>query len=70
MLSDISNAGVYSRREPLCFISDLDKRDLVNVFSLDKKIQITDIFFHNVNSTLRIIMLDKNQFSKNVINYD
>lgn len=49
-LSDPSVAGVYGRQEPLSYSSDLDKRDLITVFGLDKKIQIRDPFFHNANS--------------------
>jgi rhamnosyltransferase len=49
-LSDPSVAGVYGRQEPLSYSSDLDKRDLLTVFGLDKKVQIKDSFFHNANS--------------------
>ena len=49
-LTDPSVAGVYGRQEPLSYSSDLDKRDLITVFGLDKKIQIRDPFFHNANS--------------------
>jgi len=43
-------AGVYGRQEPMSFTSDGDKRDLLLVFGLDKKIQYKDSFFHNANS--------------------
>ena len=46
-------AGVYGRQEPLSFSSDLDKRDLINTFGLDKKVQVNDTFFHNANSAFR-----------------
>lgn len=49
-LTDPSVAGVYGRQEPLSYSSDLDKRDLITVFGLDRKIQIKDPFFHNANS--------------------
>ena len=52
-LSDNKVAGVYGRQEPLSYSSDYDKRDLITVFGLDKKIQIKDPFFHNANSALR-----------------
>ncbi len=51
-LSDSRVAGVYGRQEPLSYSSDLDKRDLLTVFGLDKKEQIKDSFFHNANSAL------------------
>ena len=37
-LEDPKVAGVYGRQEPMSFSSDNDKRDLVTVFGLDKKI--------------------------------
>lgn len=43
-------AGVYGRQEPMSFTTDTDKRDLLLVFGLDKKIQKKDSFFHNANS--------------------
>lgn len=45
--------GVYGRQEPLPFSSDLDKRDLLIAFGLDKKIQTKDSFFHNANSIIK-----------------
>lgn len=49
-LEDPTIAGVYGRQEPLSFSSDLDKRDLMMVFGLDKKVQEKDPLFHNANS--------------------
>lgn len=46
-------AGVYGRQEPLSYSSDLDKRDLLVTFGLDKKIQVKDSFFHNANSIIK-----------------
>ena len=46
-------AGVYGRQEPLAFTNDLDKRDLINIFGLDRKVQRKDPFFHNANSIIR-----------------
>lgn len=46
-------AGVYGRQEPMAFSSDLDKRDLLNTFGLDRRVQIKDSFFHNANSAVR-----------------
>ena len=53
-LSDPGVAGVYGRQQPLSYSSDFDKRDLLTVFGLDRKVQVKDSFFHNANSaTLR-----------------
>ena len=52
-LSDPEVAGVYGRQEPLSFTSDLDKRDLLTVFGLDRVVQYKDSFFHNANSAFR-----------------
>ena len=43
-------AGVYGRQKPLSYSNDLDKRDLLNLFGLEKKVQKKDTFFHNANS--------------------
>ena len=50
---DKNIAGVYGRQEPMEFSKDSDKRDLLLVFGLDKKIQIKDSFFHNANSIIK-----------------
>ena len=50
---DESYAGVYGRQEPMSFSTPSDKRDLLLVFGLDKKVQVKDSFFHNANSILR-----------------
>ncbi|MEB3212361.1 MAG: glycosyltransferase family A protein, partial [Leptolyngbyaceae bacterium] len=52
-LNDPDVAGVYGRQQPLSFSSDLDKRDLINLFGLDKIVQLKDPFFHNANSAFR-----------------
>ena len=38
-------AGVYGRQEPMPYSSNFDKRDLLLLFGLDKKIQTKDPFF-------------------------
>ena len=43
-LKDDKIAGIYGRQEPLPYSSDLDKRDLINLFGIDKKIQTKDFF--------------------------
>ena len=42
--------AVYGRQIPLPYSSDFDKRDLLNTFGVEKKIQSKDSFFHNANS--------------------
>jgi CMP-N-acetylneuraminic acid synthetase len=63
-------AGVYGRQEPLSFTSNLDKRDLLTVFGLDKKIQVKDSFFHNANSAFRRDIWDKYPFCEKVTNIE
>jgi len=69
-LSDINVAGVYGRQEPLSFTSDLDKRDLLTIFGLDKKTQIKDSFFHNANSAFRRDVWEKFPFNEEVTNVE
>lgn len=69
-LDDTEVAGVYGRQEPMSFSSDSDKRDLITVFGLDKKIQKKDPFFHNANSAVRKNFLDKFPFDENVTNVE
>ena len=69
-LYDSNVAGVYGRQEPLSFTSDLDKRDLLTVFGLDKKIQIKDSFFHNANSAFRRDIWDRYPFCEEVTNVE
>ena len=73
LIKDSSNskiAGVYGRQEPFSFSSDLDKRDLINLFGLDKKIQIKDTFFHNANSSFTRKIWKKFPFDENVSNIE
>jgi CMP-N-acetylneuraminic acid synthetase/GT2 family glycosyltransferase len=73
LISDLDEpdvAGVYGRQEPMSFSSDNDKRDLVTVFGLDKKIQIKDPFFHNANSAVRKKFLDNFPFDEDVTNVE
>jgi CMP-N-acetylneuraminic acid synthetase len=69
-LSGQNIAGVYSRQEPLSFTSDLDKRDLLTVFGLDRKLQIKDSFFHNASSAFRRDIWDKFPFDENLTNIE
>jgi rhamnosyltransferase len=63
-------AGVYGRQEPFSFSSDIDKRDLINTFGLDRKIQIKDTFFHNANSCFSREIWKKFPFDDNVTNIE
>jgi CMP-N-acetylneuraminic acid synthetase/GT2 family glycosyltransferase len=63
-------AGVYGRQESLSFTSDIDKRDLLITFGLDKKIQIKDSFFHNANSAFRKDIWKKFPFDENATNIE
>jgi rhamnosyltransferase len=63
-------AGVYGRQEPMSFSSSSDKRDLILVFGLDKKIQVNDSFFHNANSIIRRELWKKSPFDNNLTNIE
>ena len=63
-------AGVYGRQEPMAFTSDFDKRDLLNMFGLDKRVQLKDSFFHNANSMIRRRLWDKLPFNEEITNIE
>lgn len=69
-LSDKKIAGVYGRQEPMKYTSDFDKRDLLTIFGLDKKIQIKDTFFHNANSAFRKELWKKIPFDEKTTNIE
>lgn len=69
-LDDKTVAGVYGRQEPMSFTGDFDKRDLLNIFGLDKKIQLRDSFFHNANSLVRRSVWEEIQFDERVTNIE
>ena len=69
-LSDPEVAGVYGRQQPMSFSSAFDKRDLMLVFGLDKKIQRRDNFFHNANSAFRREVWEKYPFDETVSNIE
>jgi GT2 family glycosyltransferase len=73
LLSNFDNektAGVYGRQEPMAFTEDVDKRDLINIFGLDKKVQKKDPFFHNANSVIRRDLWEKYPFSETANNIE
>jgi glycosyltransferase involved in cell wall biosynthesis len=63
-------AGVYGRQLPLKFTDSIDKRDLLTVFGLDRRLQIKDSFFHNANSMLRRDVWDQYPFDEKVTNIE
>ncbi len=67
---DKSYAGVYGRQEPMSFSSPSDKRDLMLVFGLDRKIQIKDSFFHNANSIIKKECWNHTQFDSEITNIE
>ncbi len=69
-LEDELVGGVYGRQQPMSFSSDIDKRDLFNLFGFDKKVQIKDSFFHNANSAFRREIWDKYPFDESASNIE
>jgi len=67
---DHNFAGVYGRQEPMSFTSPADKRDLMLVFGLDRKIQSKDSFFHNANSIIRRVCWEDVPFDENITNIE
>jgi len=67
---DPSFAGVYGRQEPMSFSKPVDKRDLIIVFGLDRKIQKKDSFFHNANSIIRKELWDETPFDNEITNIE
>ncbi|AFS47861.1 glycosyltransferase group 2 [alpha proteobacterium HIMB5] len=63
-------AGVYGRQMPLPYSKDFDKRDLLLLFGLDKKIQKKDPFFHNANSAFKRSTWNKFKFNEKVTNIE
>jgi CMP-N-acetylneuraminic acid synthetase/GT2 family glycosyltransferase len=63
-------AAVYGRQEPMSFTTDTDKRDLLTVFGLDRKVQYKDSFFHNANSLIPRKLWDEVPFSETAANIE
>lgn len=63
-------AGVYGRQLPMAYSSPHDKRDLLNTFGLDHRIQVKDTFFHNANSMIRRAVWDKIPFDAEATNIE
>ena len=67
---DSKVVAVYGRQEPYSYSSALDKRDLINTFGLDRKIQVKDPFFHNANSSLKVSIWKRFKFDEKVKNIE
>lgn len=63
-------AGVYGRQLPVSFTDPIDKRDLLIVFGLDRRIQEKDYFFHNANSMFRREVWERIPFDEQVSNIE
>ena len=63
-------AGVYGRQLPLSFTDSIDKRDLLIVFGLDRRIQEKDYFFHNANSMIPRSVWEEFPFDEQVTNIE
>ncbi len=68
--SDPSIAGVYGRQLPLVFSPALDKRDLLTIFGLDRRVQTKDHFFHNANSMVRRDVWERYPFDETLTNIE
>jgi CMP-N-acetylneuraminic acid synthetase len=69
-LQDEQVAGVYGRQKPFAFTPDLDKRDLLMMFGLDRREQVKDSFFHNANSAFRRSLWERFPFDECVTNIE
>lgn len=69
-LADDAVAGVYGRQQPLSYSTPRDKRDLLTVFGLDRRVQRRDSFFHNANSAMRRARWAEVPFDETVTNIE
>lgn len=53
LMEDGQVGAAYGRQLPLPSSHPLDKRDLLNTFGVERRIQKADTFFHNANSVIR-----------------
>jgi CMP-N-acetylneuraminic acid synthetase len=54
----------------MMFTADSDKRDLVLLFGLDRKVQVRDSFFHNANSMIRKDIWQAIPFDETITNIE
>ena len=64
------HVAVYGRQVPLPYTSDFDKRDLLNTFGIEKRIQSKDSFFHNANSAFLKSIWKKYPFNEKLTNIE
>ena len=69
-LEDESVAGVYGRQQPLSYSTPRDKRDLLTIFGLDRRVQRRDSFFHNANSAMLRAHWEELPFDETVTNIE
>lgn len=63
-------AGVYGRQLPMAYSTPQDKRDLLNTFGLDHRVQVKDTFFHNANSMIRRAVWERIPFDAEATNIE
>lgn len=66
LLDDERIGAVYGRQIPMRGSSALDKRDLLNTFGIEERVQKKDSFFHNANSAIRRSLWEMFPFSDEV----
>lgn len=69
-LEDPVVAGVYGRQIPTQFSNSFDKRDLLNTFGLDRRVQVRDTFFHNANSMMPRAVWERFPFDEEITNIE
>lgn len=69
-LQDPQVAGVYGRQVPTRFTNPFDKRDLLNMFGLDRRVQQRDTFFHNANSMMPRTVWERFPFDEQITNIE
>ena len=62
--------GVYGRQLPLPHSKPEDRRDLMNTFGIEDRVQKKDFFFHNANSAVRKTILNNYRFSEKAKNIE
>lgn len=70
VLQDQAIAAAYGRQLPLPTSHPLDKRDLLNTFGIERRIQRKDTFFHNANSILRRDVWKKFPFDEETLHIE
>jgi rhamnosyltransferase len=66
IMKDEKVGAAYGRQIPLPSSHPLDKRDLLNTFGIERRIQKKDTFFHNANSIIRRKVWEKHPYDEDV----